>query len=205
MNRGFESIGELNAVGVAAINRRTNDHSDSAGGMRNQIIGGHDVFLRDDLGAGRINQWLVVGELQCFKISFGGWGKISVTIGEMNPKNIVASYLVIQAAGTTGWLALLFWVRGSVRWFQPGDWPANALLGFWLADFVLLVGGSIGVAGAMISEKSWAGIAIWSLAAAVWYPTLCCIGSDDRHDWADVRSNGDFLKRISMDFCRRDC
>lgn len=106
----------------------------------------------------------------------------------MNPQKIIASYLLIQAAGTAGWWALLFWVRDSVRWFQPEDWPADALLGFWLADFVLLVGGSIVVAGAIISEKPWSGIAIWSLAAAVWYPTLYCIGASVLTDDAWIAS-----------------
>jgi protein-S-isoprenylcysteine O-methyltransferase Ste14 len=94
----------------------------------------------------------------------------------MNPQKIIASYLVIQAAGTAGWWVLLFWVRDSVCWFQPSDWPADALLGFWLADFVMLVGGSSVVAAAVVAEKPWAGIAIWSLATAVWYPALNCIG-----------------------------
>jgi len=156
--------------------------------MRNQIIGGHNVFLGDDLGAGGINQRLIVGELQCFKSPRIGCEWIAVNIGEMNPKNIVAIYLVFQAVGTAAWWALLLAVRDSVSWFQPGDWPADALLGFWLADSILLIGGSIVVAGAILSEKPWATIAIWSLAAAVWYPTLYCIGVSILTDEAWIAS-----------------
>lgn len=112
-------------------------------------------------------------------------------IGDMNPQKIIASYLVIQAAGTAGWWALLFWVRDSVSWFQPDDWPADALLGFWLADFLLLVGGSIAVAAAVVAERPWAGIAIWSLAAAVWYPTLYCIG-------VSVLTDGEWIASAMM-------
>lgn len=51
----------------------------------------------------------------------------------------------------------------------------GVLLGFWLADGILLVGGSIFVAGAVCFEKSWSVISIWALAAAVWYPALYCV------------------------------
>lgn len=112
----------------------------------------------------------------------------AVIISDMNPKKIIASYLVIQAAGTAGWWVLLFWIRDSVSWFQPGDWPADALLGFWLADFLLVVGGSIVVAAAVVAEKPWAGIAIWSLATAVWYPALYCIGVSVLTDGAWIAS-----------------
>ena len=118
-------------------------------------------------------------------------GLLAVMIGDMNPQKIIASYLVIQAAGTAGWWALLFWVRHSVSWFQPDDWPADALLGFWLADFLLLVGGSIAVAAAVVAERPWAGIAIWSLAAAVWYPTLYCIG-------VSVLTDGEWIASAMM-------
>jgi len=93
----------------------------------------------------------------------------------MNPRNIVTSYLVAQAVATAAWWGLLFSVRDSVRWFQSTDWPEDVLLGFWLADGMLLVGGSIFVAGAVFFEKAFAVISIWSLAAAVWYPALYCV------------------------------
>lgn len=94
----------------------------------------------------------------------------------MNARHVVATYLIVQATGTAGWWALLLLVPESVKWFQPESWPENSLLSFWLGDSVLLIGGSIAVAGAVLARKAWSGIAIWSLAAAVWYPTLYCLG-----------------------------
>ncbi len=94
----------------------------------------------------------------------------------MNAKQIVTSYLIIQAVATAAWWGLLWFVPSSVGWFQPESWPRQSLLGFWLADSLLLVAGSIVTAIAVVSEKTWASIAIWSLAAAVWYPTFYCIG-----------------------------
>jgi hypothetical protein len=67
MNRSFKAVGELNAVSMAAIDRRTDDHSDGIGGMRDSIAGGHDVFLGNDLSARGINQRLIVSELQRFE------------------------------------------------------------------------------------------------------------------------------------------
>ncbi len=97
-------------------------------------------------------------------------------MGDMNPRNIVASYLIFQAIGTMVWWGLLWSVPESVKWFQPTTWPAGALFGFWLSDLLLIVGGSVVAAVAVLCRTSWAVVAVWSLAAVVWYPTLYCIG-----------------------------
>ncbi len=57
----------------------------------------------------------------------------------MNARTIVAFYLVLQAAGTAAWWLLLLSIPTAIRWFQPAGWPDHALLGFWLADGLLLV------------------------------------------------------------------
>jgi protein-S-isoprenylcysteine O-methyltransferase Ste14 len=106
----------------------------------------------------------------------------------MNARQIVAAYLIAQALGTAAWWALLLLVPESVKWFQPETWPENSLLGFWLSDSVLLIGGSIAVAAAVWTRKAWTGIAIWSLAAAVWYPTLYCLGVSLLTDQAWIAS-----------------
>lgn len=94
----------------------------------------------------------------------------------MNPRQIVAGYLFFQAIGVAVWWVLLLWVPPSVKWFQPEDWPADALIGFWLSDLLLLVGGSVVAAIAVLRRTVWAALAVWSLAIVVWYPTLYCIG-----------------------------
>lgn len=94
----------------------------------------------------------------------------------MHEKRIVAGYLILQAVGVAAWWGLLIAVPASVAWFQPAAWAAGSLLGFWLADSVLLVAGSCAAALAISYEKSWATIAVWAIAATIWYPTLYCLG-----------------------------
>lgn len=94
----------------------------------------------------------------------------------MNARQIVASYLPFQAAGTAAWWALLLIHPASIGWFSPAAWPAAALLGFWLGDFLLLICGSLATACSTLTDHRWSAIAIWSLTAGVWYPALYCIG-----------------------------
>lgn len=97
-------------------------------------------------------------------------------MGSVTAKRVVASYLIAQGAGTAAWWTLLLLAPASIDWFQPRAWPAETLLGFWLSDAVLLILGSFATALVVVQERPWASLAIWSLAAAVWYPTLYCIG-----------------------------
>ncbi|MDE0818304.1 MAG: isoprenylcysteine carboxylmethyltransferase family protein, partial [Pirellulaceae bacterium] len=94
----------------------------------------------------------------------------------MNVRKLIAVYLVIQGVATALWWCILFTVPTSAEWFHPTDWPTESLLGFWLSDSLLLVAGSFFTAAAVTSNKPWASIAIWTLAAATWYPTLYCLG-----------------------------
>jgi protein-S-isoprenylcysteine O-methyltransferase Ste14 len=94
----------------------------------------------------------------------------------VNPRQIIATYLIVQAACTAIWWAVLLTLPNSVEWFQPKAWPKETIFGFWLGDSLLLIGGSLFVASAVHRKRPWAVISIWSLAAAVWYPTLYCIG-----------------------------
>ena len=94
----------------------------------------------------------------------------------MNARRIVTSYLLFQAVCTIAWWGLLVSMPASMNWFQPQEWPDNALLGFWLADLILVVGGSLATAIAVLKRMPWAAVSAWSLAAALWYPTLYCIG-----------------------------
>ena len=94
----------------------------------------------------------------------------------MHPRSIVASYLIVQAVGTAAWWAMLLLAPASVDWFKPSGFSAEALLAFWLGDFVLLIAGSLATAWACQRQRSWASIAVWALAAAVWYPALYCVG-----------------------------
>lgn len=109
-------------------------------------------------------------------------------MAEMNARHIVASYLIAQAIGTAAWWGLLLSVPESVKWFQPPTWPSAALLGFWLGDSMLLIGGSLATASAVLLRKPWATILIWSLTGAVWYPTLYCIGVSILTDEAWIAS-----------------
>ena len=94
----------------------------------------------------------------------------------MNVRKLIAIYLVIQGVATALWWSVLFTVPSSAEWFHPKDWPRESLLGFWLSDSMLLIAGSFFTAAAVVTNKPWASIAIWMLAAATWYPTLYCLG-----------------------------
>lgn len=94
----------------------------------------------------------------------------------MSARQIVAIYLFAQAASTAAWWGLLLSVPACMKWFQPASWPDHALLSFLLGDSLLLFCGSIVAAIAVLKREAWAAIAVWSLAAAAWYPALYCIG-----------------------------
>lgn len=94
----------------------------------------------------------------------------------MKATQIVASYLILQAVGVAAWWGLLLSVPASVSWFQPPAWPPEALLGFFLGDAMVLIGGSIATSVMVLRRSESASIAVWSLTLAVWYPTLYCIG-----------------------------
>ena len=61
----------------------------------------------------------------------------------MRPRQIVSGYFASQAIGVVAWWALLMLHPESIGWFHPEGWPDDALLSFWLADFTLIVGGSL--------------------------------------------------------------
>lgn len=94
----------------------------------------------------------------------------------MNARTIVTIYLLAQAVGTAAWWCALLIVPESIDWFQPASWPDDALLGFWFADGLLVVGGSLVAAIMIFKRLLHSSVSIWKLAAMTWYPTLYCIG-----------------------------
>jgi len=61
--------------------------------------------------------------------------------------------------------------------FVPAGWPEGVVLSFWLADFVVLVGGSIAAAAAGARGRSWARAALTCVAGGALYATLWCIAT----------------------------
>lgn len=94
----------------------------------------------------------------------------------MHAKQIIAGYLILQAVGIAAWWSMLLLVPISASWFQPETWPSESLLGFWLADAVLLIGGSVAAAGLVLFQRGSATTVIWCLAGVAWYPALYCVG-----------------------------
>ncbi len=94
----------------------------------------------------------------------------------MNARTIIVVYLLLQAVATAAWWILLLSLPESVSWFQPLEWPQQALLGFWLPDGLLVIVGSVTCAGLVYKNHPYASFAIWMLAVAAWYPALYCIG-----------------------------
>ncbi len=107
----------------------------------------------------------------------------------MNPWQIVSAYFLLQAIGTAAWWMLLVAYPPSVKWFQPDDWPAESLLSFWLADFGLIVAGSIVAAVGAWRRSYWSTTIVWMVAAVTWYPTLVCIATSLRTGEAWVASS----------------
>ena len=102
---------------------------------------------------------------------------------------IVAIYLLIQAISTAAWWGLLVGHPPSVDWFQPSDWPAGSLLSFWLADFVLIIGGSLIAAVGVWRRCEWSTTVVWMVAAVTWYPTLVCIATSVQTGQAWIASS----------------
>jgi protein-S-isoprenylcysteine O-methyltransferase Ste14 len=106
----------------------------------------------------------------------------------MNVRRLIAVYLVIQSIAIALWWCLLFTKPASVEWFHPTNWPRESLIGFWLSDLMLIIGGSLFTGAAIVTNKPWASIVIWTLAAATWYPTLYCLGVSFMTDQAWIAS-----------------
>ncbi|WP_197137827.1 methyltransferase family protein [Crateriforma conspicua] len=106
----------------------------------------------------------------------------------MHPRQIVTGYFASQAIGVVAWWALLMLHPESIGWFHPEGWPDDALLSFWLADFTLIVGGSLTAAVSVWRQHKWASTAVWSVAAICWYPTLVCIATSMRTGEAWIAS-----------------
>ena len=74
-------------------------------------------------------------------------------------------------------MGLLIAYPMSIHWFQPSEWPADALLSFWLADFILIVAGSLTAAAGVWRHCPWAPTVVWTVAVVTWYPTLVCVAT----------------------------
>jgi len=102
----------------------------------------------------------------------------------MKPRDIIAAYFFVQGFTVFAWWLMLFAVRKSVVWFQPREWPSDALLSFWLADLGLIGLGSVIIAVGVWKELDWAFTAVRCLAAICWYPALFCLASSLKADQA---------------------
>jgi len=90
-------------------------------------------------------------------------------------RTIAALYFVLQALAVLAWWVLLFWIPDSRDWFFPRPLTGSPLMSFWLADLILLGGGSLFAAYAVALRRSWAAAAVWLVVGAICYPTLYCI------------------------------
>ena len=93
----------------------------------------------------------------------------------MRLRHAISIYFVGQALAVSCWWLLLFAYPDSIHWFQPKQWPIETLSSFWLADTLLLVGGSLTASLALGFRFPWATSCVWFIAAAAIYPALYCI------------------------------
>lgn len=104
---------------------------------------------------------------------------------------LVQTYFAGQVLVLCVWWGWLLAYPQWIEVFQPREWPREVLRSFLLPDSVMLVMGSLVVVFAIQRSKAWAGIAVWSVAIAAWYPTLYCIA-------ASVRTGEGWLAAASM-------
>jgi hypothetical protein len=79
-------------------------------------VGLHLLELRSNLRSNGVDQrsWFVRGQnAVCFSVS--AFGASAVMIANMKAKQIVASYLILQAVGTEAWWSLQLLVPNSIR------------------------------------------------------------------------------------------
>ncbi|QDU86992.1 hypothetical protein Pla175_03460 [Pirellulimonas nuda] len=106
----------------------------------------------------------------------------------MTPRQLVAGYFAVQAAGVAAWWGMLFAAPATAAWFQPAGWPRQALIGFWLADGLLVVVGSAVAALAVARGWSAAYVIVYSVSACVGYAALYCLGVSIATDQAWIAS-----------------
>ncbi|MBL8888869.1 MAG: isoprenylcysteine carboxylmethyltransferase family protein [Planctomycetaceae bacterium] len=98
-------------------------------------------------------------------------------LNHVSPRWLVSVYLSLQAMSISLWWGVLLLWPDTVYWFHPSVWPADSFWAFGLSDGILLVGGSLFVLWSVVTERDFASLGLWALAAAAWYPTLYCLGA----------------------------
>lgn len=99
-----------------------------------------------------------------------------------NTNKKIAIYFFVQAVAVAVWWAILLTWPASIRWFQPKGWPQEVLLSFWLADGVLIVGGSLVTGWLVFTRHRLACFAVWAIAGTVLYAAFYCLGCSVRCD-----------------------
>lgn len=106
-------------------------------------------------------------------------------------RNIVAAYFLLQAVAVGAWWMLLNLYPPAARWFVPSSFPTDSLTNFWLADSLMLIGGSLVTAQAVRRQVAWATTAVWSVAMVSCYPTFWCLA-------ASLRTNAGWIATALM-------
>jgi len=98
-------------------------------------------------------------------------------MSRLDVRLIIAGYFSIQALGTIAWWAMLFVEPAWIEWFQPKAWPKQVLISFFVPDLCILIIGSLVTVYAMVRQRPWSTLAVWSTTIAGLYPTLFCIAA----------------------------
>lgn len=93
-----------------------------------------------------------------------------------NTNKKIAIYFIVQAIAVAVWWAILLIWPASIHWFQPRGWPRETLLSFWLADGVLIVGGSLVTGWLVFTQHRLARFAVWAIAGTALYAAFYCLG-----------------------------
>lgn len=96
-------------------------------------------------------------------------------LSRFEPRRVAQGYLIVQGLAVAGWWVLLVALPSSRVWFFPEQLTGAALMNFWLADLVLLAGGSWLTAWLLGCGNPSAGPTAWFLAGAFYYPAVYCL------------------------------
>ncbi|MGB0766177.1 MAG: methyltransferase family protein [Phycisphaeraceae bacterium] len=88
---------------------------------------------------------------------------------------------MVQAFGIAGWWVLLVLMPDARGLFFPEALAGDPLMSFWLADLVLLCGGSALVAWLTATNRPAAGAGAWFLGGAFYYPAVYCLVVSHRY------------------------
>ena len=90
-------------------------------------------------------------------------------------RRYAAVYFVLQGVAVFAWWMVILLMPASRQYFLLEPNSETSLLAFWLADLLLLAGGSLTAGALCFINGRYKKIAAWFVAGAIGYATLYCL------------------------------